>query len=269
VYLQYGASSAVKQYSSFASLRCKGAKRCKKEGQGGWCEGINEGVWDTIPSDELPHSVLKIPVKRFIFCILHMKVRVMGSILKYVTRDAEYMGTTKELVKAIQAIVRTFNITLNGELLKSTGKKNTKQAKVSAMQGQQVDKLLECIRNSLIPEASRTPDQQESAQLWTNVLESIGLHSSSTKKDKKKFQQHKQVLELFTQAYDLLNSKTKVTADELTKFQTIVYDLSAVWTKIAGGICLNSEADLTPSVLQGWVVSLHTCTFFLSTATHI
>jgi hypothetical protein len=50
----------------------------------------------------------------------------MGALLKYVVRECESNGTAQATAKAMKQIVRTFNITLKGEVVKSTGKKNTK-----------------------------------------------------------------------------------------------------------------------------------------------
>lgn len=210
-----------------------GDKRRTARGFPGWAKTIKEDVWETIPNEDLKSNILRgIPLKKFLFCILHLKVRIMGTFLKYLVRDTEKHKKCKQLTKALQAIVRTFNITLKGETLKSTGKKNTKQAKISAMQGGQVDKIMHCIRlhhKNQQPGADLTADELLSAQQWQQVLDSTGIEAEAEVLDA-----HTQTFQLFTQAYDLLNSTTDVTDAQLATYQKCVADLADVFVEDRG-----------------------------------
>jgi hypothetical protein len=75
-----------------------------------------------------------------------------------------------------------------------------------------VDKLLECVRATYSEQS--TQKEQESAQLWTDVLESIGLQANSVRQ-----QRHTRLWELLTQCYDLLNNTDKITETQLEQYK--------------------------------------------------
>jgi hypothetical protein len=204
----------------------------KKGKKAGWDKNITEDVWDKLPNELLTSCILKnMPLGRFIFCVLHMKVRVMGTLLKYVVRECESKGTAQATAKAMKQIVRTFNITLKGEVVKSTGKKNTKAAKVSAMQGGQVDKILGSTRAFSKPEDERSQDEAAEAQKWEDVLTATKI---GTDRDTSLLPFYTKIFTQFTQCYDLLNSTEKVTDEQLETYQTLITSFSKDWTSQHG-----------------------------------
>ena len=219
----------IKQKS--CTCPCCGEQRSnsKKNNKAGWKSNLDEGVWSSIPNTPLAAPVWKLPLKKWVFCILHMKVRVAGTLLKYMAREAEVTNKVSDLSTAIQQIVRTFNITKKGEVVKSSGKRNTKQAKISALQGGQVDKLLECVRATYSEQS--TQKEQESAQLWTDVLESIGLQANSVKQ-----QRHTRLWELLTQCYDLLNNTDKITETQLEQYKHKIAQFGQTFLDTCGGL---------------------------------
>ena len=203
-----------------------GEKRATKKG--GWSENVTKNVWESIPTTRLDSCLFKqMGVKDFIFCILHMKVRVMGTLLKYIVRECEQKKTASQTAKAMREIVRTFNITLKGETVKSTGKKNTKAAKISAMQGGQVDKILDSIRANSKAVNERTEEESHLAAKWDAVWTATKIE---TDKDKRLLPKYKSYFTQFTQLYNLLNSKQDVTQQQLETYQQVVTKLAAEWT---------------------------------------
>ena len=194
----------------------------------GWCSDLTQNVWNSIPTSSLQSSLFRrMPLNFFVFCILHMKVRVMGTLLKYLTRECERKGTAHSIAKEMRHIVRTFNITLKGDTIKSTGKKNTKAAKVSAMQGGQVDKIFECIRAHTMLEEERDEGEQEKARLWDQVLDATDLAADDT--DTQVLAHFQECFSKLVQCYDLLNSKSAVTHAQLETYQILINELAKIW----------------------------------------
>ena len=145
-----------------------GARRCKKTG---WADGnIVSNVWDGIDIDEdaLEGCILDIPLHKISFCFLHAKVRIVGSLLNKLLRQSDMKKKCPELQANLREIIPTFKITLKGEL--TTKGKPAKGAKASALQGEQVDKILACVRAASKEESMRSPEEKKLSEKWLAVI---------------------------------------------------------------------------------------------------
>jgi hypothetical protein len=164
--------------STAKSCTCSFCGACRNNNTG-WCKitgKINQHVWECVPDIPLDDSILNLSLAKHIFCLLHAKVRIVGSLLKHLMREAEGYGRVKQFKDAMCKIISTFNVTLKGDVVKSTGKK-AKAAKVSALQGEQVDKILACVRVAYgVHQIGPCTQAQIAAGLcWKNVIASTGL----------------------------------------------------------------------------------------------
>ena len=190
----------------------------------GWDTDLCDGVWDAFPSGgvaELAHAILNIPLHKTIFCLLHAKVRIVGSMLKHLLHVAEVNKTVDKFKDKMRAIIKTFTVTLPGQRLKKSGKKAT-TSKVSALQGEQVDKILTCVRAAMKPEDSYHKTQ------WQQVLEACGSMTNSTLR----LAEHKQLWEHMVTWYDIANSKTRVTDLELSTYKQTLESFGRGWVKL-------------------------------------
>ena len=206
-----------------------GEQRKTGKNDAGWSSNIDVGVWDSIPKEILASAILDIELQDYLFCILHMKVRIVGSLLKHMLREAEMRKQHTQFKAAMTQIIRTFQVTLKGDTFQNTGKKNTKAAKVGALQGQQVDKVFAAIRASTVPTPQRTPEQQLGAAAWGGVLTAALGNSTATIRDS-----HTEMWQLLVQCYDTLNSHTHVTAAQLSRYRENITKFGNLWTQRFG-----------------------------------
>ena len=225
-----------------------GARRCKKTG---W-EGMNitQGVWTTAPNIVLDHCLLDIPLHKITFCLLHAKVRIVGSLLNKLLRQADIKNKCADLESNIQKIIPTFKITKKGQM--TTTGKLAKGAKCSALQGEQVDKLLTCVRAAAKAPEFRSEGERESALQWENVL--LGIpYDKSKKQDMVRLDTHRKLWQLMVSWYDIGNNHGNITQAEMHKYRTDVAAFGLLWENTFGShlvtpyvhiICKHSYAYL-------------------------
>ena len=82
-------------------------------------------------------NLFGLPLRQCVYCLLHLKVRVAGTLLKHMARELQEESHALDRFEAgVVSIVKTFRVARRGE------KKNNKPVKscfVSAMQGEQID----------------------------------------------------------------------------------------------------------------------------------
>ena len=50
---------------------------------------MRQGVWSKAPEHALQYCLLDIPLHKITFCLLHAKVRIVGSLLNKLLRQAD------------------------------------------------------------------------------------------------------------------------------------------------------------------------------------
>lgn len=178
---------------------CCDGKRAKHTG---WSEEATE-VWETIPDETLDDSLFGLPLKSCAPCILHLKVRVVGTMLKHMAREAEAAGKSQldQFEAGVQAMIKTFRVSRKGE--KKMNGKLIKLCYVSAIQGEQVDKILNHIRNldhGLSPEDN----------LWRPVMDAC----SQTVMGKVRADKWDELWRLLVKMYDTMNNNVGRVTDE-------------------------------------------------------
>ena len=63
---------------------CEGVRNSEQ----GW-DACDTLVWDEIPDDPLPLNLFGVNLKSCVYCLLHMKVRIAGTLLQHMAREAE------------------------------------------------------------------------------------------------------------------------------------------------------------------------------------
>ena len=206
-----------------------GAKRCKKTGWEG--QNMRQGVWSKAPELVLQYCLLDIPLHKITFCLLHAKVRIVGSLLNKLLRQADIKNRCADLEENLKKIVPTFKITMKGQL--TTTGKLAKGAKCSALQGEQVDKLLTCVRAAAIPPSQRSEAEITNAALWEGVISGIPYDKNS-KKDMVRLDTHSMLWQLLVAWYDVGNNHGNITNEQKQKFKSDVAAFGWLWETTFG-----------------------------------
>jgi hypothetical protein len=196
--------------------------------QSGWDTNVNVRVWEEVPDELLPDAIMGIFTKRScVFCILHAKVRIVGSLLKHMMRAAQSgKDTVRAWEAAVVVIVRTFCVTQKGGL--KTSGKVAKQATVSALQGEQVDKILWCVRAYSKPADGRGEEETASAHLWGEVLSAV------QPKEKKRLKYFETLWSHWAFMYDLLNHQDHVSDIEHSRYVQLAAEFGSTWVLAFG-----------------------------------
>ena len=197
----------------------------------GWTSNLHVGVWETIPAlaDHFESCLLDVPLSRITFCLLHAKVRIIGSMLKHMLRECEVKSESDVITMQdnMRKIIPTFKITLKGE--KTTKGTVAKGAKVSALQGEQCDKIMLCVRAHYFgPFGGRDELEAEAAKHWSELMGQIpwNLKRHSNLVGSRQFNR---LWELLIKWYDIGNNHDKATAAQMDAYRQHVREFGQIW----------------------------------------
>jgi hypothetical protein len=218
------------------SCPCCGGERSKNQG---WADHALE-VWERVPDDDLPQNLFGLPLRQCVFCLLHMKVRVVGTLLKHMAREIENKKEAlDEFEVAIQGMVHTFKLTRAKE---KKNKKVVKSCYVSAMQGEQIDKIMRMVRNEgkvLCPQKNGEIYQD----MWGPVMAALRMQTTAARSDK-----WAELWSVFVELYDTMNSHVKVNEKAVSEYEISCARFSHLFSGGNGVAGLKSLKDVTPYI---------------------
>jgi hypothetical protein len=218
------------------SCPCCAGERSRNQG---WDDSALE-VWTEVPDEDLPQNLFGLRLRACVVCLLHMKVRVVGTLLKHMAREIEKNKEALDAFEvAMQGMVGTFQLTREKE---KKNKKTVKSCYVSAMQGEQCDKILKMVR-----EVGKVMCPQKNGQIcenkWLPVMDAMRMQCTAVRLDK-----WTELWQIFTELYDTLNSSVNVSEDALSRYEVSVARFSDLFSGGNGVSGLKTLKDVTPYV---------------------